>query len=152
MQRSKLHSHKKQQLNLCHSLLSLLIVFHLRPISSATAAPRSVIHAPQAPAGQPQRRSSVSVTAVAASSSAAAGGSKMSCSAAAAAAPAGDTKAGPQEVPTGMDAEALLIEQLTSIPQISKAICRPSRNTGGKGVDIQVCCMTDFKLGLQQLN
>jgi hypothetical protein len=37
-----------------------------------------------------------------------------------------------------MDAEAALIEQLTSIPQINKAVCRPSRSAGGKGVDIQV--------------
>jgi hypothetical protein len=135
---SKLHLFK-QQLNICYCLVSLLVVFPLRPISSAAAASRSVIHAPQALAGHPQRHSSVSVAAVAPSSSAAAD-SKMSCSAAAAAAPAAAGKAGPQDVPTGMDAEALLIEQLTSIPQISKAICRPSRNAGGNGVDIQVCC------------
>eukprot|EP00879_Flechtneria_rotunda_P013504 GHRR01014100.1.p1 GENE.GHRR01014100.1~~GHRR01014100.1.p1 ORF type:complete len:881 (+),score=271.51 GHRR01014100.1:318-2645(+) len=37
-----------------------------------------------------------------------------------------------------MDSEAALIEQLTSIPQISKAILRPSRLPNTKGVDITV--------------
>lgn len=58
----------------------------------------------------------------------------MSCNASAAASKA----KGPEELPSGMDAEAQLIEQLTSIPQISKVICRASRNTGGRGVDITV--------------
>uniref|UniRef100_A0A383VD43 acylaminoacyl-peptidase n=1 Tax=Tetradesmus obliquus TaxID=3088 RepID=A0A383VD43_TETOB len=102
-----------------------------RPSHGAAAASRSSIHTLQAPAGQPQRHSTVSVTAVA-GASATAGGS-MSYSTAAAAA-----KAGPQEVPSGMDTEAMLMEQLTSIPLISKATCRPSHNTGGRGVDIQV--------------
>ena len=133
----------KPSLKLFCALVSLLLIYAARPnncaaAAAAAAAPRSAIHTLQVPAGQPQRRSTVSVTAVA-GASATAGGS-MSCSTAAAAAPAAAAKAGPQEVPTGMDAEAALMEQLTSIPLISKAICRPSHNTGGRGVDIQVRC------------
>jgi hypothetical protein len=40
------------------------------------------------------------------------------------------------EAPAGMEAEARLLEQLTSIPQITKATVRPAR--GGGGVQITV--------------
>ncbi|KIY93346.1 hypothetical protein MNEG_14617 [Monoraphidium neglectum] len=43
-------------------------------------------------------------------------------------------KRGSNEVPSGMEAEARLLEQLTSIPLISKATLRPARV--GKGVQI----------------
>jgi len=41
------------------------------------------------------------------------------------------------EAPAGMEAEAKLLEQLTSIPQISKATARPARGSGG-GVQVLV--------------
>lgn len=125
-------------LKLFCALMSLLLIHPARPSHCAAAAPRSALHTLQVLAGQPQWHSTVSVAAVAGASATA--GSSMSCSTAAAAAPAAAAKPGPQEVPSGMDAEATLMEQLTSIPLISKAICRPSHNTGGRGVDIQVCC------------
>lgn len=43
-----------------------------------------------------------------------------------------------EEVPAGMERESELIEALTSIPLISKAVCRPSSNPSAIGVDITV--------------
>lgn len=40
------------------------------------------------------------------------------------------------EVPSGMAAEAALLEAFTSIPQLAKATCRPY---GEAGVQLQVC-------------
>jgi Acylamino-acid-releasing enzyme, N-terminal domain len=42
----------------------------------------------------------------------------------------------PKEVPTGMDAETALLEELLSIPQLSKAMARPAAS--GQGIDITV--------------
>jgi hypothetical protein len=45
-------------------------------------------------------------------------------------------RAAAQEVPSGMEGEARLLEQLTAIPQVSKATVRPARAGGGVQITV----------------